>query len=147
MAAKHPVKTTTNAVSTNQPSLPSPEVFDILPHLHELLARVNKHESRSSPLVGVELEDAHDDSDIACIYDDTAEAHAPLAPKDFQREVLEVKARIRAALREVAKLPDVGRSTGEQEEEIRELEERIRRQREMLSNLANVAKGMQARVP
>jgi Zn-finger domain-containing protein len=52
--------------------------------------------------------------------------------------VLEIKTRIRAALRAVEGLPDVDRSLEEQKEEIRELEERITRQKEVLAGLKNV---------
>jgi hypothetical protein len=62
----------------------------------------------------------------------------PLAPKDLPTAVLDVKMRIRAALRAVEGLPDVERGLDEQEEEIRELEERIERQKAVLRGLKDV---------
>lgn len=70
----------------------------------------------------------------------------PLNPKDLPTAALEIKALIRNALREVEKLPDVDREVDEQEEEIVELEERVRKQREMLRGLAEVAKAMEGRM-
>jgi hypothetical protein len=64
----------------------------------------------------------------------------PLAPKDLPEEVLKsIKSKIRAAMRAVEAMPDVDRSIGEQEEEIRILEERVAKQRAVLRDLGNSA--------
>lgn len=53
--------------------------------------------------------------------------------------------KIRAAVRAVEALPDVERSLEEQGEEIRELEERVRGQRDMLRGLGEVVEGVKGR--
>ena len=70
----------------------------------------------------------------------------PLEPKDLPTEVLQIKAKIRRALKELEKLPDMERSVEEQQEEIDELETRIGRQREMVRRLGEAAKEMEGRV-
>ena len=95
--------------------------FDILPALHELLARLDHGISHDG-------ETGH-----------YAELQ-PLEPKDVPTQALPIKARIRRALRELEKLPDMGRSVEEQREEIEELEERIQKQRAVLGGLAEAAR-------
>lgn len=144
MALKHPIKTTTNsapAPNTQQASLqlPKPHSLDILPALHELLARVDAHNNQ--------VFTAEDHNTLADGTTDIGSEYVglqPLNPKELPTAMLEIKGRIRAALREVERLPDVDRSLEEQELEIQELEDRIKRQREMLSGLAEVAKGAEA---
>jgi hypothetical protein len=129
----HPIRTTTNLHPASAPlSLPPPQTFDILPALHELLARIALHQG-DSPF----------DTTSSTLSESVAEGTSytelvPLAPKDLPTAVLEIKTRIRAALRAVEGLPDVDRSLEEQKEEIRELEERITRQKEVLAGLKNV---------
>ena len=80
--------------------------------------------------------------DLRALYTDLQ----PLEPKDLPTEVLQIKTRIRRALKELEKLPDMERSVDEQNEEIEELEERIRLQRDMIRRLGELAKGMEGRV-
>lgn len=70
----------------------------------------------------------------------------PLEPKELPTEVLEIKRKIRKALKELERLPDMERSIDEQQEEIDALEGRIKRQGEMIARLAELAKGMRDRV-
>lgn len=150
MALKQPIKTTTNtpAQSTaSQLKLPPPQTFDILPPLHELLARVDAyHTSNASTLSGdsPEYNPTLDDdaTDIGSAYT----LLQPLNPKELPTAVLDIKGRIRNALREVERLPDVDRTVAEQEEEIAELEAKIIKQREMLRDLADVAKDLEGRL-
>lgn len=63
----------------------------------------------------------------------------PLEPKDLPNEVIAVKSKIRRALRELEKLPDMDRTVEEQEEEIRMLEQKAAKQKEVLKKLGDVA--------
>lgn len=103
--------------------LPATQTFDILPLLHELLARLD----HSLPQTASTSDTGH-----------YAELQ-PLEPKDVPTLALPVKARIRKALRELEKVPGVERSVAEQEEEIAELEARIERQRAVLRGLSEAA--------
>ncbi|KAF2211942.1 hypothetical protein CERZMDRAFT_97862 [Cercospora zeae-maydis SCOH1-5] len=166
MALKQPIKTTTNAPPAAerraQLQLPDPSTFDLLPKLHELLARVDAHQNASSLQTDdLNLQDV-EHADIATAYDRVPEFQ-PLNPKDLPTAVLGytkkgtksddrdvfvkgIKDDIRDALRSVERLPDVDRTVEEQEEEIEELEERIRQQRQMLRSLAGVAKELERRL-
>ncbi|KAI5361699.1 putative mediator of RNA polymerase II transcription subunit 9, mediator complex, subunit Med7/Med21 [Septoria linicola] len=166
MALKQPIKTTTNAPAAAsqrvQLQLPNPSTFDVLPKLHELLARVDAHQNASLILNDdLGLGEFDSNADIATAYD-TADKFQPLNPKDLPNALLGhtekaskanladtlvkgIKDDIREALRSVERLPDVDRTVEEQQEEIEELEERIRQQRQMLKSLAVVAKDMEAR--
>jgi hypothetical protein len=143
-SSKHPIKTTTNsATNSSAPAILPPHTFDTLPALHELLARVEQGSAANDIFPG--LEEELDAADIGSHY--TSDALAPLAPKDLPEEVLKViKSKMRAALRAVEALPDVDRSVEEQEAEIAALEERVRKQRDMLRSLGELAGGMAGRV-
>jgi hypothetical protein len=168
MALKQPIKTTTNvppAASHRAPrQLPDPSTFDLLPKLHELLARVDAHQNAKTLHHGddLQLQELENTADIATAYD-RGDDFRPLNPKDLPNALVGytrpsskkdekgvfvkgVKDDLRDALRSVERLPDVGRTTEEQEEEIEELEEKIGRQRQMLRGLAGVAKEMESRV-
>ena len=106
--------------------LPPAQTFDVLPALHELLARI-EHTSLPPGDTGEESIDHH--------YTDLA----PLEPKDLPAEVLSIKSRIRRALRELEKLPDMHRSVAEQEQEIAALESRVQVQRAMIRRLGELA--------
>ena len=121
---------------TARPPLPQPQIFDILPTLHELLSRIE----RAPPSTSSQLPD-HDstntnNNEIGAHYQD----QAPLEPKELPTEVLAIKAKIRKALREVERLPDMEWSVEEQEEEITELEERIERQKEVVGRLGSMGR-------
>ncbi|SMR60415.1 unnamed protein product [Zymoseptoria tritici ST99CH_1E4] len=132
----HPIKTTTNLTPASPLlALPPPGTFDILPTLHELLSRVALQQTDPN------LQTANSNLSDSVPEGTSYIGLSPLAPKDLPTAVLEVKAKIRAALRAVEGLPDVERSLEEQDEEIAELEERIRRQRIVLSGLQDVKDG------
>lgn len=165
MALKQPIRTTTTtALQRAQLQLPDPSTFDILPKLHELLARVDAHQT-AKPLHGddLHLHDLENTSSIATAYDRGGDDFQPLNPKDLPNALVgytkpstksnekgvfikRIKDEMRDALRSVERLPDVDRTVEEQEEEIDELEERIRQQRQMLRGLAGVAKQMEPRM-
>lgn len=166
MALKQPIKTTTNAPPAAeqraQLQLPDPSTFDLLPKLHDLLARVDAHQNATSLQADeLSLQDA-EHADIATAYDRVPEFQ-PLNAKDLPTALLGyskkgskiddkdvfvkgIKDDVRDALRSVERLPDVDRTVEEQEEEIEELEERIRQQRQMLRSLAGIAKELEERV-
>jgi len=64
----------------------------------------------------------------------------PLEPRDLPHEVLAIKNKIRKALRELEKLPDMDRDVEQQEAEIKMLEEKAVKQREVLRKLGDVVK-------
>lgn len=147
MALKQPTKPDANGAvpeNTTQPQLPPPQTFDVLPALHELLARVDAYNNQSIAGHETELPSLLDDSpnQIGSSYAELT----PLNPKDFPEAAGDIKSRIRSAQRELEKLPDMDRSIEEQEEEIAELEAKIERQREMMRELAQVASKMQGRL-
>lgn len=119
---------------TFQPSLPPPQTFDILPPLHELLARIDH----------ISLPGEHSSSSEEC--DARYLELQPLEPKDLPGEVLPLKSKIRKALRELEKLPDMDRSVEDQREEIAELVLRKTKQEDMIRRLATVAEGMRIRL-
>jgi hypothetical protein len=108
--------------------LPPPQTFDILPPLHELLARID-HAS-NDPMQAATSED-----DVV-----TYSELPPLEPKDLPNEVIAIKSRIRRALRELEKLPDMDRSVEDQEAEIKKLEQKAGKQKEVLQKLGDVAR-------
>ena len=63
----------------------------------------------------------------------------PLEPKDLPTEVNAIKSKIRKALRELEKLPDMDRTVEEQEAEIGKLELKAAKQNEVLQRLGTVA--------
>jgi hypothetical protein len=64
----------------------------------------------------------------------------PLEAKDLPNEVIAIKSKIRKALRELEKLPDMDRDVEEQEAEIRKLEQKAAKQKEVLQRLGDVAR-------
>lgn len=98
--------------------LPSPEVFDIVPALHELLSRMlPPTEDLSRP---------------------PSYSNQPtLSPQYLQAEASSIRSKIRKAREAVAALPDVDRSIEQQEEEITMLTEKIEKQRRVLRALAD----------
>ena len=87
-----------------------PSTFDILPQLHALLSRL--------------------------LPDSTLDPSAPpLDPQNIASEASALKLRLQKAQAAVEALPDMDRSVEEQAGQIRELEERIRRQREVLAGI------------
>lgn len=113
---------------TQQPSLPRAELFDVLPAMHEILARANKQQADTTAGDAGEADEQ--------LYGDMA----ALETRDLPTEVLTVKAKIRRAQKELEKLPDMSRSIEEQEDEIRELEKRIQGKRNALKQLGEATK-------
>ena len=129
------------AQSMSNLNLPPPQTFDILPVLHELLARID-HTSTELGGINGQTDILESGNDIGALYTDVA----PLEPKELPTEVLQVKAKIRNALKELQKLPDMDRSVEDQQMEIGELEERIAKQKAMLRKLGEAAKSSEGRL-
>lgn len=119
-----------------KPHLPPPQIFDVLPALHELLARVDRAPADSQQQISSPDDGSKTGDDIGAHYQD----QALLEPKELPTEVLAIKAKIRKALREVEKLPGMEWSVEEQEEEIVDLEERIERQKAMLKKFGEMGR-------
>ena len=126
--------------NASQLQLPPPQIFDILPILHELLARIDH--GAIDPAAGLIDHTLSDPEDIGALYSELQQ----LEPKEILTEVLPIKRKIREALKELEKLPDMERSVEEQNEEIEELEGKIRRQRAMIARLGELARGMQEKI-
>ena len=138
---------TSTAPSASQPrpnasqlQLPPPQTFDILPALHELLARIDH--GAVDPTGGITDQASSDPEDIGALYSELQ----PLEPKELSAEVQPIKQKVRKALKELEKLPDMERSVEEQNEEIEEMEEKVRRQREMIRRLGELARGLQEKI-
>lgn len=109
----------------HQPPLPAAHLFDILPPLHQLLSR---------------LEPSLNPYNTSTTTSTTGDAgDGPLSYKEIATAAQFLKARIRKAMAECAKLGDVERGIDEQEDEIEELESRIARQRGVLGRLGGMA--------
>ena len=93
---------------SNTAALPPASTFDILPLVHTLLSRL------VPPLESTE---------------------PALEPQHLATEASALKIRLGKAKAAVAALPDVDRTTAEQEREMRRLEERVARQQEVLRGL------------
>nr|POE48838.1 hypothetical protein CFP56_38935 [Quercus suber] len=134
-----PSNTTANTSQTlsksAQPALPPPQTFDILPPLHELLARIDHVSVQNDLASNNENDDSHGIRYLEL---------QPLDPKDLPAEILPLKSKIRKALRELENLPDMDRSIEDQQEEIAELIQRQAMQEAMIKSLSAAADGMKA---
>ena len=120
-------------------NLPSPDLFDILPALHEILARIDRAPS-------ADVADASHSNNSGTNspggIDANYQDQLPLDPKELPTEVLAIKSKIRRALRELEKLPDMDLTIEQQEEDIAELEARIAKQKAMMAKLGDMASKM-----
>ncbi|KAI9823304.1 MAG: hypothetical protein M1832_002528 [Thelocarpon impressellum] len=99
---------TASTTSGAQTSLPPVSTFDVLPALHTLLSRLLPSATSTEP---------------------------PLEPQHLATEASALKIRLQKARAAVERLPDIERLPAEQETEIRTLEERVARQRDVLRGL------------
>jgi len=98
-------------------TLPSPEIFDILAPLHELLSRLATSSSSATS-----------NTPAAAATVGSYKSAAPLEIQHLAAEASTVRNRIRRARRAVEGLPDVERGLSAQEREIAELRTRIEAQ-------------------
>lgn len=110
---KHTLSSPASDSHLRTTSLPSPSTFDIIPALYTLLARLLPTATSSDP---------------------------PLEPQHLAIEASTVKIKLQKALAAAEALPGMDRTLEQQELEIRELEERIKRQHQMLAALAEQAR-------
>lgn len=135
-----------------QPPLPPPQTFDILPPLHALLSRLEPslNTYTTDPISTFAANKSSTNASLfassgngVSFSQTTAVAgqqQGQLSYKDVVTASQFLKARMRKALVELGKLGDMDRDVKEQEEEIRELEERIRKQKGVLGGLAEKAR-------
>jgi len=129
----------TSAVSSaaTLPADLSPASLDTLPVLTSILNRLQTNPTGTnlppgaSPATQSQTQTAAQSSPGAINQFSTI----PLTTKDIPAATDELKHRLQKARAQVANLPDIQRGTDEQEEEIRELEEKIKKQRAVLEKL------------
>ncbi|KAK6357331.1 hypothetical protein TWF718_001645 [Orbilia javanica] len=97
------------------PTFPPPETFDFIPQTYDLLVRLLPQNSSTSPPTQTTL--------------------PPIEPKDVDSEGSRIRAKVRGARATLNELPDIKRSIQQQEEEMNALEEKIRKQREVLGRI------------
>ena len=100
---------------THPATLPPADTFDFIPPLHALLSRLLVNQSETT-------------------------GNHTLSPKDLATEAAAIKIKIQKARAAVQVLPDVDRSVVEQQEEIGELEQRIREQKRVLWEVAEAGR-------
>lgn len=140
-----------------RPTFPPPETFDIIPPLHGLLVRLIPPQTstdESSALGNVRAQHSqlqqNLQSSLTTVTDiqssqPISETDITIPPstldlKDLPTETNSIKIRIQKARVVVEALPDVHRTVAEQEEEIGELEDRVRRLREVIDDFGKRAK-------
>jgi hypothetical protein len=132
--------------------LPSPHIFDIVPPLHALLSRLlvpSPHggaaasgtqtatASQTSPSNNNNAMGSSSGYDLAMTH-----SNEYLEVQHLDAATDAIRIRIQKARAAVKALPDIDRTVEEQDEEIKELQTRVKRMREMLVNLkSSVAKG------
>lgn len=142
-----------NASAAQQaPPLPPPATFDILPHLHALLNRLliqKPADATGAQQAGGEdggnskTDDSNNTSGNAAKSGGAAAAAAP--PSDADAQPLEIhqltaassalKVRLQKARQACARLGDMDRTVEEQQEEIEELEDRVKKLRAVLEDM------------
>ncbi|CAC9890974.1 unnamed protein product [Aureobasidium pullulans] len=135
-----PTIPTTTPTTTTQPPLPSAQTFDILPPLHALLSRLEPSLNVYTPDTSTALPPGN--STHAPVTSASAlptSTPQQLEYKDAAVAAQFLKSRIRKALAELGGLADMQRGVEEQEEEIKGLEGKIERQKEVLEKLAKLA--------
>jgi hypothetical protein len=120
-----PSQATPQSLTTLLPEGLSPDSIDTLPVLSAVLSRLQNPSSSST-------------SPPATSPSQIASGTGPLTIKDIPTATDEIKHKLQKARMQVKDLPDMDRSISEQEDEIAELEGKIRRQREVLERLRDV---------
>jgi hypothetical protein len=106
-----------------------PDSIDTLPVLSAILSRMQNFSPTLNNTAG---------SPPAASPSQIASGTSPLVFKDIHTATDDLKHKLQKARLQVKGLPDVERSVVEQEEEIKELEERIATQREVLLGLREI---------
>ncbi|EWC44580.1 hypothetical protein DRE_06661 [Drechslerella stenobrocha 248] len=100
------------------PTFPPPETFDFIPQTHDLLQRLLPAAEQSPGA--------------------TANGLAPLEPKDVDAEASRIRLKIQKARAIISEMPDIERTIDEQEEEIKALEAKIKKQKEVLGGVRHL---------
>lgn len=116
-------------ISPDIPPFPSSQVFDILPPIYDLITRLPS----STPL-------------STTFTTPQTSASDPLELKDLPHAALPVKQKIQKAKAAVLSLPDVEQTIEEQEDDIRGLEWRIKKLRNVVEELGRRAAEGNAKV-
>ncbi|KAF9872785.1 hypothetical protein CkaCkLH20_09648 [Colletotrichum karsti] len=117
------------------PSTLSPDALDTLTELTGILTRLRTAIQTSGTTGGITGSTPAGTGPGATPNPLGASPNAPLSLKDVPPQTDALKHKLQRARVQMRALPDMDRSTAEQEEEIRELEERIAMQREVLDRL------------
>lgn len=126
--------------TTAQPPLPPAQTFDILPPLHALLSRLEPSLNVYTPDTSAAIPPNNaPHTPVTSASALPSSAPQQLDYKDAAVAAQFLKSRIRKALADLADLADMHRGVEEQEEEIKGLEDKIKRQREVLARLAALA--------
>ena len=121
-----------NSQSQSLPDSLSPDSIDTIPVLSGLLSRLQPPTSTSSTTGDTPAAPADPNPNP---NQSKSDDEGPIAIKDFPKKMDSMKRKLQRARMAAKELPNIGRTVNEQEEEIRELEERIRMQREVLEGL------------
>jgi small-conductance mechanosensitive channel len=108
------------------------DAIDVLPVLSSLLSRLQVPQNQTSASTA----GSPPGPTSSATPSQLASGTTPLTIKDIPAATDQVKHRLQRARVSVKELPDLDRSLAEQEEEIRELKEKIQRQKDVLKNLA-----------
>ncbi|KAH0283771.1 hypothetical protein KCU62_g8754, partial [Aureobasidium sp. EXF-3399] len=126
--------------TTTQPPLPPPQTFDILPPLHALLSRLEPSLNVYTPDTSAALPPNNaPHTPVTSASALPTSAPQQLDYKDAAVAAQFLKSRIRKALADLGGLADMHRGVEEQEEEIKSLEDKIQRQKDVLARLAVLA--------
>ncbi|TDZ34941.1 hypothetical protein C8035_v010161 [Colletotrichum spinosum] len=113
----------------------SPDALDTLTELTGILTRLRAAIQTSGSSGGITGATPAAMGPGATPNPSGASPNAPLSLKDVPAHTDALKHKLQRARVQMRTLPDMERTTAEQEEEIRELEERIKLQREVLDRL------------
>jgi small-conductance mechanosensitive channel len=126
MATSHSQSTSQQPSTLSLPDGLSADMVDTLPVLSAILSRLQN--LSTTPAAPAASPPTPSPSQMAS-------GTGPLTIKDIPAATDELKHKLQRARAQVKELPDIDRTAAEQEEEIRELEERISRQRDVLDQL------------
>ncbi|KIN00844.1 hypothetical protein OIDMADRAFT_93422, partial [Oidiodendron maius Zn] len=126
MATSHSQSTPQPSSTVSLPEGLSADSVDTLPVLSAVLARL---QNLSTPTT------ASSASPPTPSPSQAVSGTGPLTIKDIPAATDQLKHKLQRARAQVKELPDIDRSITEQQEEIRELEERIAKQRDVLEKL------------
>ncbi|EFW16670.1 hypothetical protein D8B26_001339 [Coccidioides posadasii str. Silveira] len=115
---------------------PPPQTFDILPPLHALFVRLlsTPPHAQQAAATNPDATSALGESSLLTTAGiDATEMHS-LDPRALTTGASTVKIRIQKARSAIEELPDINRSVAEQEEEIKHLEQKIARLRDVIQD-------------